>query len=129
MKLNRRKHYVEEVERPMSVRIRRRAGAGGPVELKISGCAHTGDMEELRSAIGHFEKVSYMKCYLDLGKTTHLCADAIEEIAGLSHRIEERGDMFDVVDMSAEAELEIRAKGLQDVIRPLYPWPYSATGA
>jgi hypothetical protein len=119
----------DETEYPMMIRIMHISGEGGPSELEIQGCVRACDMEILKNAICQFEKRTCMKCYVNLGKARYLCPNAIMEILELRSRIEQRGDMFDIVDISAEAESTINKLGFGNALRPLYPWLYPVAPA
>ncbi len=104
----------------MRIRIKCSAGEGGPTELEIRGSVKATDIDTLKHAIERFERRACMKCYLDMGKVEYLSPGAAAELIDLKSRIEERGDLFDVVDISREAEKIIRDIGFGNAFQSFY---------
>ncbi len=100
--------------------IKRCPGEGCPAELKISGCVKSSDMDSLKHAIKRFEDCRCMKLYLNIGNVTYLSPSAIAELAELRNRIEERGDLFDVVDISVDVEKAVKEIGFRTSFRSAY---------
>ncbi len=102
----------------MMVKIRTQGKYHEYVELEIVGRVDYQDIESFKEALNRFEREQTRKHYLNLGRTDLLCGAAIDEILNVKRNLENKGELFDVIDISGNMETFLRGTNAFDELKP-----------